>query len=262
MATINFLRGVPAEEALVPVAEAFATQYANVLETHGPDVIQYQRPGLADFNGFVPLKETLAKRFGIGGSAQKQVICSNGGMESFSLLIKSFPRVTRIATDAMTYDRVLSDIVTQGHEAVGVAMNDDGVDLERLEDTLKQGDIKVFYQVAYHHNPTGIETTFENLEAAAALCASYGVLHCLDVAYYELRYDGQSNKLVELDKYPETSCLVGSFTKTLSPGAKCGFGIFPEAVVKQMTPLPCRCMTGMACLAVSAAPRRLTFMTV
>ena len=63
---INFLRGVPAEEALVPVAEALATQYSNVLRTHGPDVIQYQRPGLADFNGFVPLKETLAKRFGIG----------------------------------------------------------------------------------------------------------------------------------------------------------------------------------------------------
>lgn len=237
MATINFLRGVPAEEALVPVAEALATQYSSVLQTHGPDVIQYQRPGLADFNGFVPLKETLAKRFGIGGSAQKQVICTNGGMESFSLLIKSFPRVSRIATDAMTYDRVLSDIVTQGHQAVGVAMQGDGIDLDRLEDALKQGDIKVFYQVAYHHNPTGVTTTLENLEAAAALCASYGVLHCLDVAYYELRYDGQSNQLVDLDKYPETSCLVGSFTKTLSPGAKCGFGIFPESVVKQMTPV-------------------------
>ena len=237
MTTINFLRGVPAEEALVPVAKAFAEQYASVLQTYGPDVIQYQKPGLSDFNGFVPLKETLAKRFGIGGSAQNQVICTNGGMESFSLLIKSFPRVCQIATDAMTYDRVLSDIVTQGHRAVGVAMTDEGVDLERLEEVLKGGTIKVFYQVAYHHNPTGITTTFENLDEAAKLCASHNVLHCLDVAYYELRYDGEKNQLVELDKYPETSCLVGSFTKTLSPGAKCGFGIFPEAVVKQMTPV-------------------------
>jgi 2-aminoadipate transaminase len=158
-------------------------------------------------------------------------------MESFSLLIKSFPRVCQIATDAMTYDRVLSDIVTQGHQAVGVAMTDEGVDLTSLEQTLKEGDIKVFYQVAYHHNPTGITTTYENLESAAQLCASHGVLHCLDVAYYELRYDGEVNRLVELDKYPDTSCLVGSFTKTLSPGAKCGFGIFPEAIVKQMTPV-------------------------
>jgi len=237
MTQINFLRGVPAEEALVPVANALAEQYANVLQTHGPDVIQYQRPGFADFNGFVPLKETLAKRFGIQGSGQKQVICTNGGMESFSLLIKSFPRVCQIATDAMTYDRVLSDIVTQGHRAVGIEMTDEGVDLNRLEEALKGGDISVFYQVAYHHNPTGITTSIENLEEAARLCASHGVLHCLDVAYYELRYDGKKNKLVELDRYPETSCLVGSFTKTLSPGAKCGFGIFPEAVVKQMTPV-------------------------
>ena len=237
MTTINFLRGVPAEEALVPVAEAFAREYANVLQTLGPDVIQYQRPGVADFNGFVPLKKTLAKRFGVQGDAQNRVICTNGGMESFSLLIKSYPRVCRIATDAMTYDRVLSDISTQGHQAVGVAMTEEGVDLEKLEETLKQGGIQIFYQVAYHHNPTGISTTYENLEAAAQICASHGVLHCLDVAYYELRYDGGKNRLVDLDRYPETSCLVGSFTKTLSPGAKCGFGIFPEAIVKRMTPV-------------------------
>lgn len=237
MKTINFLRGVPAEEALQPVAEALSEQFASVLKKYGPDVIQYQRPGLADFNGFVPLKQTLAKRYGIQGDAQSRVICTNGGMESFSLFIKSFPRVCKIATDAMTYDRVLSDIVTQGHQAVGVAMTEEGVDLDQLESALKGGEIKVFYQVAYHHNPTGITTTCENLDSAAQLCASYGVLHCLDVAYYELRYDGEENRLVELDKYPETSCLVGSFTKTLSPGAKCGFGIFPEAIVKQMTPV-------------------------
>jgi len=237
MTTINFLRGVPAEEALVPVAEALAEEYSNVLQNHGPDVIQYQRPGFTDFNGFVPLKRTLANRFGVEGDAQKRVICTNGGMETFSLLIKSLPRGSQIATDAMTYDRVLSDIVTLGHQTVGVAMTEDGIDLERLEDTIKTRSIEVFYQVAYHHNPTGITTTVENLVAAAELCAAYGVLHCLDVAYYELRYDGGVNQLVELDRYPETSCLVGSFTKTLSPGAKCGFGIFPEGVVKKMTPV-------------------------
>ena len=114
-------------------------------------------------------------------------------------------RRIRTYTDAMTYDRVLSDIVTQGHQAVGVAMTDDGVDLESLESILKGGGIKVFYQVAYHHNPTGITTSYDNLESAAQLCASYGVLHCLDVAYYELRYDGQVNRLVDMNKYPETS---------------------------------------------------------
>ena len=155
MSTINFLRGVPAEEALVPVAEALGREYSNVLQELGPDVIQYQRPGLADFNGFVPLKETLARRFGVEGEGQNRVICTNGGMESFSLLIKSFPRPSKIATDSQTYDRVLSDISTQGHEAVGVAMTADGIDLGQLEDTLRSGDIKVFYQVAYHHNPTG-----------------------------------------------------------------------------------------------------------
>ena len=63
------------------------------------------------------------------------------------------------------------------------------------------------------------------------------MLHVIDIAYFELRYDGAKNALVDLSKYPETTCLAGSFTKTISPGAKCGFGIFPEKMVEALNPV-------------------------
>ena len=237
MTQVNFLRGVPADEALVPIAEAFSREYTNNLQKYGAKLVQYQTAGLSDFNGFLPLKAILAKRFGVEGDPSGRVICSNGGMETFSLLLKSFPRGSQIATEALTYDRVLSDIAQLDHQAVGVPLTDDGVDLEALENALDANDISVFYQIAYHHNPVGLTTSMHNLEAASKLCADRGVLHVLDVAYYELRYDGVDNELFPLDKFPETASLVGSFTKTLSPGAKCGFGIFPEKVLQKMTPV-------------------------
>ncbi len=234
---INFLRGVPADEALEPVAEAFAESYARVMQDYGGRVIQYQTPGLTDFNGFVPLKRTLLERLGAGGDPQARVICSNGGMETFSLLLKSLPRSRRVATEALTYDRVLADIGRHGHQTLGIPLGEDGVDLEALREAVKAGDVDVFYQVAYHQSPTGLTVSAENMEAAADICAEAGTLHVLDLAYFELRYDGHLNPPLDLDHFPDTTCLLGSFTKTLSPGTKCGFGILPPPVLEALTPV-------------------------
>lgn len=105
-----------------------------------------------------------------------------------------------------------------------------------MEKTLSAGNIKLFYRVIYHQNPTGLDSTLQNIEDAARLCARYNTLYVCDIAYYELRYDGLKNRLPDLDTNP-TTCLIGSFTKTLSPGTKCGFGIFPETLVDRLTPV-------------------------
>lgn len=234
---VNFLRGVPADEALKPVMRMLAEQYAGAIEKFGTGVVQYATPGLADFNGFVPLKQTLANRFGVKGDPQKRMICSNGGMETFSILLKSLPPGSTIATDTLTYDRVLLDAYRLGLKVVGVPMTDEGCDLDALRGILGQQKIELFYQIGYHHNPTGITISNENIMAVAAICAAKDVLHVVDIAYVELRYNGARNDMFDIEEFPETSAAVGSFTKTISPGAKCGFGAFPEAVVEKMTPV-------------------------
>jgi 2-aminoadipate transaminase len=236
MEQISFLRGVPAEEALEAIADVVAKGYAEVLRNYGPKILQYQTPGLADFNGFVPLKEILSRRYGIVGDPNKHIICFNGGMEVFSLILKSFFRGSQVAMEAMTYDRALADALRYEHEVIGIPFVKEGIDLDTLEKALSKGKVKLFYRIIYHQNPTGYDSTKENIEAAAELCARYNALYVCDIAYYELRYDGQKNQLLDLSSFP-TTCLIGSFTKTLSPGTKCGFGIFPERVVDQLTPV-------------------------
>lgn len=237
MQKINFLRGVPADEALLPIAGVFAEQYANVFKEYGGGVLQYQTPGLSDFLGFMPLKKSLAQRFNVEGDANKRVICTNGGMETLTFVLKSFPQGSGIASDALTYDRFIIDVKRLGHRSIGVPLTHDGVDLDELDKTLSQNDVKVYYQVGYHQSPMGFTTSNANLEAASEICANHNVLHVIDIAYFELRYDGAKNILIDLSKFPETTCLAGSFTKTISPGAKCGFGIFPESVVASLMPV-------------------------
>jgi 2-aminoadipate transaminase len=236
MGEISFLRGVPAEEALEAVAGIVENNYVRALREYGAKLLQYQIPGLSDFNGFMPLKKSLADRYGIDGDPNRRVICFNGGMEAFSIILKAFPRGSQVAMEAMTYDRALADALRYEHEVVGIPLSKEGTDLDALEKTLSGGKVKLFYRIIYHQNPTGLDSTLENIEAAAKLCARYNTLYVCDIAYYELRYDGRKNPLPDLTANPDL-CLIGSFTKTLSAGTKCGFGIFPEKVVDQLTPV-------------------------
>lgn len=237
MQKINFLRGVPADEALVPIAGIFAENFATIFKEYGGPVLQYQTPGLSDFLGFIPLKKSLAQRYKVSGDVNKRVICTNGGMETLTFILKSFPPGSGIASDALTYDRFILDVIKLGHRSIGVPLTHDGVDLTELEKTISENDVKVYYQVGYHQSPMGFTTSNANLEAASEICAKHNVLHVIDIAYFELRFDGAKNILIDLSKFPETTCLAGSFTKTISPGAKCGFGILPESVVALITPV-------------------------
>jgi 2-aminoadipate transaminase len=236
MGEISFLRGVPAEDALEAVTGIVEKNYVKALGEYGAKLLQYQIPGLSDFNGFIPLKKSLADRYGIGGDPNRRVVCFNGGMEALSIILKAFPRGSQVAMEAMTYDRALADALRYEHEVVGIPLTEEGVDLSAMEKMLSIGKVKLFYRIIYHQNPTGLDSTLSNIEAAAGLCARYNALYVCDIAYYELRYDGQKNILPDLTAYPAL-CLIGSFTKTLSAGTKCGFGIFPEKVVDQITPV-------------------------
>lgn len=236
MGEISFLRGVPAEEALEAVAGIVEKNYVSAFREYGAKLLQYQIPGLSDFNGFIPLKKSLADRYGIGGDPSKRVICFNGGLEALSMILKAFPKGSQVAMETMTYDRALGDALRYEHEVAGIPLTKEGVDLDALEKTLSGGKVRLFYRIIYHQNPTGLDSTMENIKAAARICARYNTLYVCDIAYYELRYDGGKNPLPDLASNP-TTCLIGSFTKTLTAGAKCGFGIFPEKVVEQLAPV-------------------------
>ena len=237
MEEVTFLRGVPAEKALVELKKYINNYWVAAIDRYGTEVLQYSGKQ-ADFNGFIPLKETLAERFSVSGDPNHRVICSNGGMEALSFLFKALPKGSVIAMEATTYDRALSDALRCGLQVVGVPLGSDGIDLDLLQAVLRSAKIQLFYSITYHQNPTGICYTPENIEAAAKLCRKYGALLICDIAYHELRYDGKINQAIDLSEvHNANTCLIGSFTKTISPGTKCGFGIFPPNVVETLTPV-------------------------
>ena len=223
--SINFLRGVPAEEALSSLIPMASEGYEKVIRRYGVDVLQY-----GHFTGFKPLRDLIGSVHRVN---PERVIVGNGGLEIISLFFKSLPRESNIIVEEATYDRVLLDAKCYGHRLIGVKLTPEGVDLNQLRDVINKNAIAAFYGIPFHQNPTGINYTEENRKEVERVCREHRIPCVWDICYQALRYDGQANGLIEVSEWGPI--LTSSFTKTISPGTKCGYMIVPNHYVGHLS---------------------------
>ena len=191
MGLISFARGVPAPECL-PVAELADCARA-AIERDGQAVLSYGPGG-----GYPPLREWIAARHGVEPS---RVVVTSGSLQGFVFLVEQLVQPgARVLVEAPTYDRPLKILARHGAEVVPVAMDDEGLIPEALEQALAQGPKPAFvYTIATFQNPSG-RTLFE-LEGGS------------HVAY------------------------ASSFSKTVAPGVRVGYFVLPPALAAQIEAL-------------------------
>jgi len=223
--TINFLRGVPSEEALARLVSLAAEGYRKVIRQHGTDVLQY-----GHFAGFKPLRDLIGNLHDVN---PERVIVGNGGLEMISLFLKSLPTESNIIVEQASYDRVLLDAKRYGHHLIGVSLTPEGVDLNQFENLVTKVKARAFYGIPFHQNPTGINYTEENRKAVELMCGENEILCVWDVCYQGLRYDGKANDPIEISEWGPI--LASSFTKTISPGTKCGYIVVPNHYVEHLS---------------------------
>jgi 2-aminoadipate transaminase len=126
----------------------------------------------------------------------------------------------------------------------GVPMQNDGLDLTRLEETLaslKQTGqlrrLKMLYAVSYFQNPTGITTSFEKKRAILKLlrkyesAAGHPIYLLEDAAYRELRFSGKDVKsALACPGAGNRVIYAGTYSKPFATGTRVGFGLMPEPV--------------------------------
>src|SRR5690606_39052285 len=120
MQTINFTRGVPANESF-PL-DTLADAAAAILRTDGAAMLQYG-PSAA----FPPLRNWLAEWQQV---APGQVLTGNGSLQLVEFLCIHLLRPQDLVfTESPTYDRTLSLLRRHGARVVGVPMETDGPDI-------------------------------------------------------------------------------------------------------------------------------------
>jgi len=227
METINFTRGVPANESfptaeLIDAATAVFTSHANQMLQYGPS------------RGFEPLRQWLAEWQRVDVD---RLITSNGSLQLIEFLCLDMVKPGDLVfTESPSYDRTIGLLRRHGARIVGIPMEPDGPNIEALERALKREVPKFFYVIPDFQNPAGATCSGAKRRRLAELAAKYGVLLVEDAPYRLLRYRGtEEPTLYELA--PDRTLHMSSFTKLIAPGVRTGFMMGDPAVIGRLAKL-------------------------
>jgi 2-aminoadipate transaminase len=148
-----------------------------------------------------------------------------------------------VVTEAPSYFVFEGVIQARGVRVHSVPMDDDGLDVDALEDLLNSLDrsgeiarLKLIYTVDYFQNPTGLTLALPRrrrlVELARRFSRRHRILVLEDAAYRELRFDGPDlPSLKSFDPANQFVATAYTFSKTCSPGLKTGYGLLPRDLV-------------------------------
>jgi DNA-binding transcriptional MocR family regulator len=224
MAMISFARGVPAPECL-PVDELADCARA-ALERDGRTILSY-----GPSPGYAPLREWIADRHGVD---QSRVFVTNGSLQGFVFLAQQLAPGKRVLVERPTYDRPLKILRELGAEVVGLRCDDDGLDPDALADALRSGEKPAFlYLIPTFQNPSGRTLGEERRRRVVELAREHDLLVLEDDPYGLVRFDGDPLPSLHELSGGETA-YSSSFSKTIAPGLRVGWFVFPEPLARQV----------------------------
>ena len=237
--TISLAAGNPAPETF-PV-EDLARFAADIFANDSTTALQY---GATD--GYEPLRRAVAERqkivWGIGKSVAEgdcfndTTIIVSGGNQGIELAAKVFCNEgDTVICENPTFIGGLNAFRSCGYNTVGVPIEEDGMNVEALEETIKATPTaKLLYIIPTFQNPAGITTSLEKRKAIYEVCKKYGLMILEDNPYGELRFAGEEIPTIKSFDTEGLVIYCSSFSKILSAGMRVGFVVAPEEVAAKM----------------------------
>ena len=236
--TISFAAGNPAPESF-PVGD-MARISSGIYENCPSLALQY---GATD--GYLPLREAVYERqnklgnvrsLNNGDAYDDTAIIVSGGQQGIELACKVFCNEgDAVICENPTFIGALNAFRSNGATPVGVTLEDDGMNIAELEDTIKNTPrAKLIYVIPNFQNPTGICTSYEKRKKIYALAKKYGLMILEDDPYGALRFAGENIPTIKSMDTDGIVIYCSTFSKILSAGMRVGFVIAPDAVASKM----------------------------
>jgi 2-aminoadipate transaminase len=230
---IPFAAGNPAPEAF-PV-EAVREISARLLAERPVDCLQY---GVTE--GYAPLRERIRAdirgRLRIGADSDDLIVTS-GAQQVVDLATKALCNEGDVViAESPSFIGSLNTFRSYGARLRGVPMQEDGMDVERLEAILREErGVRFIYTIPNYQNPSGATMSLAKRRRVYELARQYGTLILEDNPYGELRYEGEALPCVKAFDEDGLVLYAGSFSKILSPGLRVGYALAPQPVIAKMT---------------------------
>ena len=231
-AYIPLSAGNPAPEAFP--SDAISKISADLLKDAPVSALQYSVtegcPALRDY-----LSEYLQKKHHTG-SSNDAILITSGAQQVMDLFTKAVvnPGDVILCEDP-SFIGSLNTFRSFQARLVGVPMEDDGIDMSRLKETLsREKNIKYFYTIPNFQNPSGITMSLEKRKALYQLCSEHSIMILEDNPYGDLRFRGEDIPTIKSMDSDGIVMYCGSFSKVIAPGIRVGYAVGPAPVIQKM----------------------------
>ncbi|MCL2857497.1 MAG: PLP-dependent aminotransferase family protein [Oscillospiraceae bacterium] len=230
---ISMAAGNPAPDSL-PV-KAISRLTAQIMEQEIDAALRYSIS-----EGHTPLRESLKAYLGgqdAYDSDRDEVIVFSGSQQCMDIACRVLcdPGDTIICEDPSFIGSV-NAFRSWGVNVVGVPMQEDGIDIEKLERALKtEQKVRFLYLIPNFQNPTGYTMSAQKRAECYRLAKQYGVLILEDDPYGDLRFSGEHILPIKCLDKDGIVLYARSFSKTLAPGLRVGYLCFPKEMAGPVT---------------------------
>ena len=217
---ISFAGGLPNPVSFpIPEMEA-ATK--KVLEENGVLALQYSSTA-----GWPALRQWIAKRYetmGVKGVSPDDIIVTNGSQQALAMMGHAMLNPgDEVIVEDPTYLVALQSFHVFDPVVLPVTMNPDGIDCEKLAETVKNHpNAKFAYLIPNFQNPTGLSYSQEVHDKVVEIFKNSNVMVLEDNPYRELRFAGTATDSFGAE-LGEQCCMLGTFSKIVTPGMRIGW---------------------------------------
>jgi 2-aminoadipate transaminase len=227
---ISFAGGLP-NRKFFPVAELkIATN--KVFDTMGRDVLQY-----SSSEGFSGLRELIAKRYHDKKNLEipvADILITNGSQQGLDLMGKTFLNEgDDVVIEEPAYLGAIQAFSIFRPRFNPVVLTEEGLDLRQFKSVMSRHKPKLIYSVPNFQNPSGISYSEKTRQEMADILQGTSTLLIEDDPYGDLRYAGSAKSSFKAI-LPANTILLGSFSKTISPGLRLGWIVAPHDIMEKL----------------------------
>lgn len=230
---IAFAGGSPAVDAFP--CEEVKELSAKILNENPVSALVY---GVSE--GYEPLRVKVAdwlKKMENVGTDDDSVIITSGGTQVMDLACRVLAgEGDTIICEEPSFIGSLNCFRSHGCKLVGVPIDDDGMNIEALEEAVKANpNAKFIYTIPNFQNPGGTTMSLEKRKALYKIAVENNIAIIEDNPYGKLRVAGEDVPAIKSFDTEGIVIYAGSFSKILAPGIRVAYAVVPSAITPAFT---------------------------
>lgn len=215
---ISFAGGLP--NPISFPQEALLESMNRIVKNYGSKCFQYSiTAGLPELRQYIA--ERYNKKFGLNLTFEN-VLITTGSQQALDLIGKTFLNENDgVILEKPSYLGAIQAFSQYQPKFYQVELTEQGMDIAGLKETLKN-DIKFMYVIPNFQNPTGLSYSEERRKEIREILKDENIVLIEDDPYGDLRFEGEKLSYIGAGHH-KNSILLGTFSKTVTPGMRTGF---------------------------------------